>query len=355
MRIITQHCEKSNKDFAPIVRLRLAISGVIYQWLPCGVISLSAHDRTKCVSFFLGIDGGGTKTECVIGNENRILGSSIGSTIKIKKVGENAAGRALETAIAEACRGASVAQQEISRTCIGIAGSSIPEVTDWTYSVLKQLVGGEVQVVNDALIAHQAAFGGGPGVLVIAGTGSNVLGINDRGESGRAGGWGPMISDEGSGFWIGRRAVAQAMRSYDGKQATSLLDAVMSAWNLKSIEELVSMANSNPPPDFSSLLPAILRCANSGDKLASEILMSAANELAQLAATVISKLWPESTKVSIAVTGGVFAHSPQIKQKFAELVRSERPGITVDQELVHPVLGALSMARQSRIASVSSR
>ncbi|HWY70833.1 MAG TPA: BadF/BadG/BcrA/BcrD ATPase family protein [Terriglobales bacterium] len=298
------------------------------------------------MSFFLGIDGGGTKTECVIGDEKRVLGEGVGSTIKIKKVGEDAAGKALEAAIAEACKSAKITQRQITRTCIGIAGSSIPEVTDWTYGVLKQLVAGEVQVVNDALIAHRAAFGDSPGVLVIAGTGSNVLGINDRSESGRAGGWGPMISDEGSGFWIGRRAVSYAMHAYDGKQKTSLLDAVMKAWDLKTIEDLVSMANSNPPPDFSSLLPAVLQSANSGDKLAGEILTSAANELAQLACVVVRKLWRESSKVTVAITGGVFVHSPQIRERFAELVRTERSGITVNLEPVHPVMGALSMARQ---------
>ena len=305
------------------------------------------------MSFFLGIDGGGTKTECVIGDEERVLGKSVGSTIKIKKVGVDAAGKALEAAIAEACKSAKVNQQEIARTCIGIAGSSIPEVTDWTYSVLKQLVAGDVQVVNDALIAHRAAFGEGPGVLVIAGTGSNVLGMNDRGESGRAGGWGPMISDEGSGFWIGRRAVAHAMRAYDGQQTTMLLDAVMKSWDLTTIEDLVSMANSNPPPDFSSLLPAVLQCANGGDNSAGEILISAANELAQLACVVVRKLWRESTKVTVAVTGGVFVHSPQIREKFAELVRAERSGITVNLEPVHPVMGALSMARQHNRVSVA--
>ena len=305
------------------------------------------------MSFFLGIDGGGTKTECVIGDDKHLLGKSIGSTIKIKKVGEDAAGKALEAAIADVCRSARVNPREITRTCIGIAGSSIPEVTDWTYSVLKQLVGGEVQVVNDALIAHRAAFDDGPGVLVIAGTGSNVLGINDRGESGRAGGWGPMISDEGSGFWIGRRAVAHAMRAHDGKQTTSLLDAVMKAWELKTIEDLVSIANSNPPPDFSSLLPAVIQCANGGDRLSGEILSSAANELAQLACVVVRKLWRESTSVTVAVTGGVFVQSPQIRERFAELVQAERSGIKVNLEPVHPVMGALSMARQRSSVSVT--
>jgi N-acetylglucosamine kinase-like BadF-type ATPase len=297
------------------------------------------------VAFFLGIDGGGTKTECVVGDDERVLGRSVEGTIKIKKVAAEAAGRALETAIETACKQAGITPGQIARTCIGLAGSSIPEVADWAYNVLKQLVSGEVLVVNDTLIAHQAAFNRAPGVLVIAGTGSNVLGTNEQGETARAGGWGPIISDEGSGFWIGRTAVAQVMRAHDAGRPTELLNAVMRAWRLSSLEEVVSMANSNPPPDFASLLPEILHCADSGDALANEILTAAAHELVRLTRTVIRKLWPASGNVNVAVTGGVFVHSPQIRQVFANSIKSERPGICVNLDPVHPVMGALAMAR----------
>jgi glucosamine kinase len=281
-----------------------------------------------------------------VADDHQVLGSSIGKTIKIKKVGEDAASEALEAVIRAACTQAGVGPRDLTGTCIGIAGSSIPEVTDWTYSVLSQLVAGEVNVTNDAIIAHHAAFHGGPGILVIAGTGSNVLGINERGESGRAGGWGPIISDEGSGFWIGRTAVAHAMRAFDAGRSTDLLKAIMQAWKLGGREEVVSMANSNPPPDFASLLPEILRCADAGDGLARDILASAANELAQLAGIVVRKLWPAGGKeIAIALTGGVFTHSTQIRQMFANAIRAERSGITVDAQPVHPVMGALALAR----------
>lgn len=299
------------------------------------------------MAFFLGIDGGGTKTECAIGDERQVLGTSTASTIKIKKVGKTAAGEALDCAIRTACEQAGISCRELSRVCIGIAGSTIPEVGEWTRAVLKQLVAGEIIVVNDAQIAHYAAFQGGPGVLVIAGTGSNVLGINERGEVGRAGGWGPIISDEGSGFWIGRTAVAQAMRAHDSGRTTNLLPAVMRAWNLNTLEQVVSMANSNPPPDFASLVPEVLRCADDGDGLAREILTSAGNELAQLARIVIRKLWPGKENVSIALTGGIFVHSAHIRQVFMNAIRAERPGISVNVDPVHPVMGALEMARDT--------
>jgi N-acetylglucosamine kinase-like BadF-type ATPase len=300
------------------------------------------------VAFFLGIDGGGTKTECVIGDEQRVLGRALGSTIKIKKVGEDAAGQALDAVIAEACRSAGVTARQLSHTCIGVAGASLPEVIEWTYGVLGQIVSGTVAVVGDTNIAHHAAFHGGPGVLVIAGTGSNVLGIDERGETARAGGWGPIISDEGSGFWIGRTAVAQAMRAHDAGRPTELLSAIMKAWNLATRDNVVSMANCNPPPDFASLLPEVLRCAQAGDALAREVLAEAAKQLAQLASMVVRKLWPQPVKVAVAITGGVFAHSQEIGKMFAATLRTEWPAISVNLETVHPVMGALSIARENR-------
>lgn len=297
------------------------------------------------MAYFLAIDGGGTKTECVIGDEQRVLGSAVGSTIKIKKVGNKAAAEALQSAINDACRQANVKPDQFSRTCIGLAGSSISEVSQWTRATLQRLVSGQVLVVNDTTIAHHAAFSGGPGVLVIAGTGSNVLGINERGESARAGGWGPIISDEGSGFWIGRTAVAQLMRAHDAGRSTELLSAITRAWGLGTREEVVAMANSNPPPDFAALLPAVLQCGDAGDALAREILSSAANELAQLARIVVRKLWNGDGKIHIALTGGVFAHSAQIRQMFSNAIQAERRGVEVNPEPVHPVMGALAMAR----------
>jgi N-acetylglucosamine kinase-like BadF-type ATPase len=291
------------------------------------------------VAYFLGIDAGGTKTECVVGDATRILGRSTEGTVKIKKVG------AATAAVELACTEAKIPPRNLARTCIGISGSSIPEVRDWAYNVLRSKVGGEVGVVGDTVTAHHAAFNGGPGVLVIAGTGSNVLGINERGQTARAGGWGPMISDEGSGFWIGRLAMERAMRAYDAMGSTKLLEGIMRAWKLSNIEDTVTMANSNPPPDFSSLLPAILDSADSGEPLAREILSAAATELANLVAIVLKRLWPLPGPVSVAVTGGVFGHAGQIGQLFAHTLHGERAGLTVNLEVIHPVLGALSMAR----------
>ena len=120
------------------------------------------------------------------------------------------------------------------------------------------------------MIALQAAFGDGPGVIVIAGTGSIAYGRNREGQTARAGGWGFAISDEGSGHWIGRTAVAAAIGAWDEDPELDvpLIEMLMKSWNLQTIEQLVPAANSAPPPDFAALFPAVLSLADSGDRIA---------------------------------------------------------------------------------------
>src|SRR2546426_12051867 len=120
-------------------------------------------------------------------------------------------------------------------------------------------------------ISLEAAFGRGPGVVVIAGTGSIAYGRNAAGQTARAGGWGFAISDEGSGYWIGRAAVASAMRSLDEEGKSPLLDTILKTWKLESLDELVVTANATPPPNFAALLPAGLAAANAGDPAASDV------------------------------------------------------------------------------------
>src|SRR5207248_8825107 len=186
----------------------------------------------RTMAFYLGIDAGGTKTICAISDGREIVGRGASGTIKIKKVGTDKARIALEETLARAFDAARVTPEQISASCIGVAGAGLPEVVEWTTSNMRELVPGPLTVVGDSDIAHESAFHGGPGVLVIAGTGSIAIGKNSRGVTARAGGWGPMISDEGSGFWIGRRAVAAAMRAYDAGQSTSLITKIMEGWKI---------------------------------------------------------------------------------------------------------------------------
>jgi glucosamine kinase len=296
------------------------------------------------MAFYLGIDAGGTKTICAISDGREIIGRGASGTIKIKKVGPDKARIALEETLVRAFDASSVKPEQISASCIGVAGAGLPEVVEWTTSNMRELVPGALKVVGDSDIAHESAFHGGPGVLVIAGTGSIAIGKNARGITARAGGWGPMISDEGSGFWIGRRAVAAAMRAHDSGHATSLIGKIMEGWKIATRDAVVSIANSSPPPDFSALVPQVLECADNGDALAEEILSIAGAELAQLAKIVIRKLSLGGTLLKAAICGGVFKHSATVQRVFFNSLRADLPEVETLPEPVDPIYGAISLA-----------
>lgn len=299
------------------------------------------------MGLLLGIDGGGTKTECALAEGTTVLARAHAGSCKLKSVGKEAAGRALDHAIRSACAAAKVGPAAIERTCIGLSGAANPEVAEVARELLAEIVPGEIEVVGDMLIALEAAFPGTPGLVVIAGTGSIAYGRNQRGETARAGGWGPLVSDEGSGNWIGRQAVAAVLRAHDTGQSSPLAEAVLNAWRVATYDDLMHLVNSQPPPDLAALVPHVLRCAQGGGQLAREILTQAGIELSGLAKIVMRRLWPGGRILRVAMAGGVFQSSPLVRQAFANSVRAERPQAEVVQEVVEPVLGALALARKA--------
>jgi N-acetylglucosamine kinase-like BadF-type ATPase len=300
---------------------------------------------------FLGIDAGGTQTTCAIGNGQIALGRSHGAACKFSKVGEKQAREVLQSLIKECCRAAGIKAEEISHTCMGLAGISGQKVTESMRTLLSDIVPGDIKVTGDMTIALEAAFGDSPGVIVIAGTGSIAFGRNQRGDTARAGGWGPIISDEGSGEWIGRQAIAQAMRSHDEGASTRLISEVLEIWRVATRDEIATRANASPPPDFAQLFPAVLKSAAAHDSLSKEILTSAGMELARLARIVLRKLWLGPAEVNVRVSGGVISNSQLVRDAFQNTLHSERPDVIVSFEPVDPVLGALSLARKASLAA----
>ena len=298
--------------------------------------------------YFLGIDGGGSKTSCLLGDEQSVRASANGPGSNPIRVGEERSRQALEDVVLEACAAAKVEPSKIARTCIGMAGAARPQIEKQVRGVLADLVSGEISVVGDMVIALEAGFRGGPGLIVVAGTGSISYGRNERGETARAGGWGFAISDEGSGHWIGRAAVAGAMRAHDLGENSVLISSIMNTWHLGSRDDVVRAANAISPPDFAELLPQVLAAAASGDSRANEILTQAATELAQLARIVAERLWRAQQAFRVALAGGVFQNSPLVRQVFSNSLRSLHPRAEVEAKVVEPAQGALWLARENR-------
>ena len=295
---------------------------------------------------YLGIDAGGTKTESAVSNGAELLGQAVCGTCKVSRVGEEEARRNLHEAIQKSCEAARIRPEAIHRVCIGITGASIAGIVAWAQRVIHELVPGEVRVIGDHIIAHRAAFGTLPGVLVIAGTGSIAYGRNEKGEIARAGGWGPIVSDEGSAFWIGREAVSAALREHDRAKNNGLLSTIAHYWRVSATEDLVRMANTNAGAHFSELAIAVVEAAEKGDATAQAVIVHAGKELAALAGAVITRLWPENSLVRVAMAGGVLQGSNLIRQAFQAAIRDDYPNAALSFAYVRPVLGALAFAAQ---------
>ena len=304
------------------------------------------------MAYYLAIDGGGTKTRCVLADDTTVLGKAMTGGCSVIRLGEQKAREALHTAIRQACAAAKVSPHRVSAVCIGVTGAARPEIAAKIRGILAELISenarAKIEVVGDTVIALEAAFGAGPGVVAIAGTGSIVYGRDAAGHTARAGGWGFAVSDEGSGYWIGRRAVSAILNSLDQGIETALTAMVLQAWKLNTIDELVQQANSTPPPDFPRLFPIVLRAADEADAIARDLLADAGTKLADLVSTVVRRLAPHAPadRLPVATTGSVFRQSPVVRQVFYNLLQKSFPGIDVRQDLADPVEGALARARR---------
>jgi len=299
------------------------------------------------VSLFAGIDGGGSTTRCVVGDEVSILGRGEAGPSNIVRVGERDAHDAITSAVKLACSEAKIEPSKLQRSCIGVAGGGRSETARQVRQILSTIVTGEIEVVGDMVIALEAAFGAGPGVIVVAGTGSIAYGRNGAGETARAGGWGFAISDEGSAHWIGRAVVSQAMRANDEGQKLELMKEVLKAWRLDTWEQMIMAANASPPADFAQLFPIIVAAADHHDSIAHDVLTRAGRELARLAGTVIARLFPNEVDVRVAIAGGVFGNAPLVRHVFYNQLRLSYPKILASETVVEPVLGALKIARKA--------
>ncbi|HEV2987523.1 MAG TPA: BadF/BadG/BcrA/BcrD ATPase family protein [Candidatus Angelobacter sp.] len=296
------------------------------------------------MKLYMGIDAGGTKTDCAIGDGASLLGEATGESCKVAQVGNEEARRNLHNAILRTCQSARVAPRDLEQICIGISGASVPGNASWVQTVIHELVACEVQVIGDHIVAHHAAFGGGPGVLVIAGTGSIAYGINEHGEHARAGGWGAIASDQGSAFWIGREAVAESLLAFDSGRRDGMFTIVAQGWNVSTHDEVVRIANSGALSRFSELAKPVAEAADLGNPEAATIMARAGQELAELAGAVIIRLWPAEQVVRVAVAGGVLQGSVVVQKSFQSALEVKHPRVVVNLAKVRPVIGALAIA-----------
>lgn len=303
------------------------------------------------MTLFLGIDGGGSKTEALIAAEDgRIYGW--------QKTGPSnplfmPPAKALENVVA-AVKGAMTAQtaimkQSITQACICIPGF---EKQFSKESLVRSLGVGieQISMMGDERSTLLAALGGKAGIVIAAGTGSFAIGRDGQNNIKSAGGWGPILGDEGSGYDMGRQALRAIVTQHENNApTTALTEAVCSLWGIDRVQDIRLYLNShtNFQQTISALAPLVLECAQKGDSTAKTIIRRAGYSLADLSYTVIKQLTMPDGPVKIAVSGGIrnFGDliTDPIRQRFKEEYQIE---VNLCEPEFPTVIGALLLAME---------
>ena len=306
------------------------------------------------MTFFLGIDGGGTRTAAWLADaEGRVLARGEAGASNPHKVGLAAAEREILKAVRACLRGAGVSSAALRTSrpgllqvvCAGISGASRRNVHRPLLAWMRRQIPARRHVLTcDAAIALAAAVGNAPGIVVIAGTGSIAYARNDRGTLLRAGGWGIPFDDRGSGYDLGRKAVSAALEAVDGRgPQTQVSDRICRHLGLGEIAEVISRQLA--PHEVAALFPLVLEAAREGDLVARHLCDMAARDLAELAAALLKRGGWRRRVIHVATTGGVFESSQLIRRAFVRHLRRTAPQARVEMLAHPPVEGALWLAR----------
>lgn len=292
----------------------------------------------------LGIDAGGTKTVCQVADASGlILAESRGPGANLQNAGELQVEKVLHEVIQAATLHADAWP---TSACIGMAGVDRPEDAAIVRGILSRLVPRcPVVVVNDALIALEAGAPGAAGVVVIAGTGSIAYGRDARGRAARAGGWGYVLGDEGSGYWLGRQALRAVLRASDGRgPATPLTTRVLAHYDVSRPQDLVREIYYGrfKPSTVAAVASLVEEVANEGDTWAQALIDTGAAELSLAARAVCDRLSLPDGPVILA--GGIFRAVPRLRAGMINALTTHRPGIVVRALTNEPAAGAVSLA-----------
>lgn len=293
----------------------------------------------------VGIDGGGTKTRVVVADESGNPLADVEGPGSAVRPGQ--AERSADVIAETVRRGLHEAGMEhvLPRVvCVGVAGvGREPERQALWQALVAREVGEEIVVHPDAIVALDDAFGDGAGVLLIAGTGSVCFGRGPTGTIARAGGWGPFIGDEGSGAWIGRRALSVVTASSDGREPeTALVGAVLTAAQVNEVNELIAWATQATPAALATLAPAVMSEAEAGDVRANAILSMAVEELVLHVRALARQLFvDERAAVPVALTGGLLRRGAPLRKRLEHRMKSAVPGAQVHPGDVDPARGAV--------------
>lgn len=293
----------------------------------------------------IGVDGGGSKTLAwVAGEDAAPLGEATGPASAVIPGAERHSAEVIAQTVLQAMRAAGRENVRPRALCAGLAGVGREAPRNALAAALESMdLAEDIIVRPDAAIAMDDAFGEGPGILLIAGTGSVAFGRGPAGTDGRAGGWGPVCGDEGSGAWIGRRALSVVTAASDGREPdTALTGALLTVAEVNEVDDLIPWAAAATPAQLATLAPVVVAVADAGDLRANALLSLAAEELVLHVRALARRLFvDERADIPVALSGGLLAPGGPLRRRVEHRLRSAVPGSHVRAEPVVAVRGAV--------------
>jgi N-acetylglucosamine kinase-like BadF-type ATPase len=296
----------------------------------------------------LGIDAGGTKTVCHLADEHgELVAEARGPGANLQTAGELQVEKVLHDLMEEALGDRTIVPAAI---CLGIAGVDRPEDTAVVKSIMKRIgYKARTLVVNDALIALEAGAPGTAGVVILSGTGSIAYGRNRSDEGARAGGWGHVLADEGSGYWIGVNALRAVLRHFDQRgPRTALTALVLEHFGISDAPNLVQHVYHDKfsPHAISALVSRVQIAFDAGDEVATAIFHGAADELESLGSSVASRLHLGEEPFPFILGGGILRTVQWLRDELTRRLTRAMPNGTVRLLTREPAAGAVSLAIQ---------
>jgi N-acetylglucosamine kinase-like BadF-type ATPase len=304
--------------------------------------------------YVLGIDGGGTKTHAVIMDAaGQLLGSGHGGASNYDHAGIAGARHAIATAVAHAQRAAGVGESPPAAAFLGMAGvvSDDDRATIRAIAVELALAPAErIGIDHDCRIALAGGLSGRPGIVQIAGTGSACFGMNAAGESWRAGGWGHLLADEGSSYWLGLAALQALVRAHDGRAASSAFTTqVRTHLGLTDMNDIMRRVyvGDMGPGAIAALAPLVVAAAQHGEPLAAQLLERGADELVECIVAVARRLGLDRGPCELALVGGLFTAGTALSGPLQRRLADALPACRVLAAELPPAVGACLLALQS--------
>lgn len=304
------------------------------------------------MNYVIGIDGGGTNTTAILADElGNVLAQSEDTASNYHVVGKEQTAKILSNLFHRLTSSSGVSIENCQSICIGMAGLGRSDDQAIIRAICVALLLCGDTVSRNLILTHDAkiALIGGTmknyGVILNSGTGSIAYGIAQSGKEARAGGWGYLLGDEGSGYDIAIRGLKAIVRAYDGRANQTLLtELVLNQLNFDSPDNLVRWVHNVNKKEIAGLASLVFDASSKGDLVANEIAETAADELILAAQTVIEKLHLSEHKFDIVLSGGVFENQPDFVKMMKKHLNIVSRDAKIHLPFREPAYGAVMLA-----------